>query len=191
MEFDNQLGIIYLRIDDLLTSPGTKIIAIDGNSGAGKSFLACRIADRYDCNVFHMDDFFLPPEKKTADRLAEAGGNVDRERFLKEILNPVRNGAGFVYHRYDCRSLSMQESAIIQPKKLNVVEGAYSMHPDLFPFYDFSIFLGIEAEEQSARILNRSGPLLHKRFLEEWIPLENHYFSELKIKEKCDVAIMV
>ena len=33
-------------------------VAVDGNSGAGKSTLADLIGDVYDCNVFHMDDFF-------------------------------------------------------------------------------------------------------------------------------------
>ena len=49
------------------------VVAIDGNSGAGKSTLAALIADVYDCNLFHMDDFFLRPEQRTEERLKETG----------------------------------------------------------------------------------------------------------------------
>ena len=64
------------------------IIAIDGPCTSGKSAFARDIAKNYDCNVFHMDDFFLTPERKTDERLAIPGGNVDWEGFclgLKDI----------------------------------------------------------------------------------------------------------
>ena len=41
------------------------IIAIDGPSATGKTTFAKNIKKHFDCNVFHMDDFFLPDEKKT------------------------------------------------------------------------------------------------------------------------------
>lgn len=184
-----QLPQVFSMIDDLLKTPGTKIIAIDGNSGAGKSTLAFMIAERCDCNVFHMDDYYLSPSKKTEERLKEAGGNVDRERFQAEILYRIRSGECFTYHRYDCQRQTFFPSAKVCPKRLNLVEGVYSMHPELAPYYDLKFFLELDAAEQSRRILSRNGPRMHKRFLEEWIPLENQYFTELKIKESCDLII--
>ncbi|MFA5635453.1 MAG: hypothetical protein WCX60_01605 [Anaerovoracaceae bacterium] len=177
---------IFKLVDELLITPGTKIIAVDGNSGAGKTFLGSLLAERYDCNLFHMDDYYLPPEKKTDARLAEAGGNVDRERFQEEVLDNIPLGVDFSYRKYDCRSQSYYPPTLVSPKNLNVVEGAYSMHPDLAPYYDLKLFLSLDEAEQSRRILKRNGALVHKRFLEVWIPLENHYFETLKIRENCD-----
>ena len=41
------------------------IIAIDGPSATGKSTFAELIGEKYKCEIFHMDDFFLTEEEKT------------------------------------------------------------------------------------------------------------------------------
>lgn len=68
------------------------ILAIDGNCCAGKSKFAAQLAERFSATVFHMDDFFLRPEQRTAERLAAPGGNVDHERFRAEVLLPLTRG---------------------------------------------------------------------------------------------------
>ena len=44
------------------------LIAIDGRCGAGKTTLAQRLQQELGGRVFHMDDFFLRPEQRTAAR---------------------------------------------------------------------------------------------------------------------------
>lgn len=178
-----------MLINDMLKTPDVKTIAIDGNCASGKSTLAALIAEEYHCNVFHMDDYYLPLHKKTKERLSEAGGNVDRERFREEILDNIRKNKSFIYKIYDCKGQSLHPSKRIYPKKLNVVEGVYSMHPELSGFYDLAVFLSVDEAEQSRRILDRNGPEMHKRFIEEWIPLENRYFKELRIMDNCDLVL--
>ena len=39
--------------------------------------------------VFHLDDFFLPFEKRTPQRLSTPGGNVDHERAQRELFLPL------------------------------------------------------------------------------------------------------
>jgi uridine kinase len=163
-------------------------IAIDGNSGAGKSTLASLIGNVYECNIFHMDDFFLTPDLKTEERLKEAGGNVDYVRFKNEVIDGINSGLEFQYHKYDCKQMLMGQPVSVTPQKLNIIEGSYSMHPNLIDNYDLKIFLHIDEKEQSSRILERNGAYMHKRFLCEWIPLENRYFEELKIQEQSDLV---
>jgi len=179
---------VFLKTDMLLKIRETVIIAIDGNSGAGKSFLAGLLGDVYDCNIFHMDDFFLTPDLRTAERLSEAGGNVDYERFRREVLDNIRKKEVFSYRRYNCSTGSLEKPVQVYRKRLNIVEGCYSMHPALADEYDLKIFLGIGRETQIARILERNGPEMLKRFIYEWIPLEDRYFSELDIPGKCDLV---
>jgi shikimate kinase len=81
---------LYNTLDHLLESKDRVLIAIDGYSGSGKSSLAEMIQQRTDCNLFHMDDFFLQEYQRTPKRLLEPGGNVDYERFLEEVLIPYR-----------------------------------------------------------------------------------------------------
>ena len=49
------------------------------------------------------------------------------------------------------------------------------------------IFLDIDPELQKQRILVRNSPQLAKRFFDEWIPLENTYFSGTDIKARADM----
>ena len=54
-----------------------------------------------------MDDFFLRPEQRTPERFSEPGGNVDRERFLSEVLLPLRQGEAVDYRRFDCATFTI------------------------------------------------------------------------------------
>lgn len=93
-------------INDLLdnSEKETVWVAIDGPAASGKSSLGNFINDNFICNVFHMDDFFLPHEKKTTERLAQPGGNADWERFKSEIFDSVNSGHCFTFNVYDCHN---------------------------------------------------------------------------------------
>ena len=178
---------IFSAIDQALEK-GTAIIAIEGGSAGGKTTLAEILKEVYDCNVVHMDDFFLRPEQRTPQRFAEVGGNVDRERFYEEILISLSKNETVRYRPFDCSTQTLKDVVTVEPKKLTVVEGVYSMHPAFGKYYDLSVFLDIDPEYQKKRILVRNSPWLAKRFFEEWIPLENIYFSKMRIKEMCEVT---
>ena len=71
------------------------------------------------------------------------------------------------------------------------MEGAYSLHPDLEAYYNYSVFLRISPELQAERVLARNGPEGAKMFRERWIPLEQTYFEALHPAERCDLVIDV
>ena len=152
--------------------------------GSGKSTLGRILKEIYDCNLFHMDDFFLRPEQRNEKRLAEAGGNVDYERFKAEILDHISDADGLEYRPYDCSSGQLMEAVKVSPCRLNIVEGAYSHHPYFGDCYDLRLFYQVEKEEQLHRIMKRNGPEMLKRFEEEWIPMEQKYFAFFGIGEK-------
>lgn len=182
---------LFCKIDRLMELGDRVTVAIDGNSGAGKSCLSELLGQVYDCNIIHMDHFFLPPGLKTPQRLAEIGGNVDYERFCEEVLKPLTGGCDFAYHIYDCTACALTELIPVPKKRLNIIEGCYSMHPKFIDSYDLKVFLQINPSLQSRRILKRSGKALHKRFMNEWIPMENQYFEKMKIAQLCDLAFSV
>lgn len=178
---------VFRSVDSLLKAKAAVNVAIDGNCGAGKSALASLVSGIYDCNVFHMDDFFLRPEQRIRRRLDEPGGNADWERFYGEVITGLKSGKLFTYRKYDCKTQKLGGPVPVTPKALNIIEGSYSVHPELIGFYDLKIFLQVRASEQSARILKRNGAEMHGKFLSEWIPMENRYFEAFDIKEKCDL----
>lgn len=169
------------------------IIAIDGRSGSGKTSLAEFLSEKFDANVFHMDDFFLREEQRTAERMNETGGNIDYERFREEVLIPLWYGDPVNYVPYNCMTSKLDEDAakIIKPKRINIVEGSYSQHPYFGDPYQLRIFCDIDPENQLKNIASRIGednPLL-LRFKNEWIPKENAYFDANNIEENSDVYI--
>lgn len=179
---------IRKKIDALLSQKDRIIVAIDGKCTSGKTTLAAKLAEIYDCNVFHMDDFFLRPEQRTPARFAEVGGNVDYERFREAVLLPLQAGQPFFYCPFDCSALALSEPIQVAPRKLNIVEGTYSQHPHFGDPYDLKVVLTVTPELQRERVLQRPA-FLHRRFFEEWIPMENRYFQCWKIEETCDLVL--
>lgn len=178
-------------IDERLPRQERLLLAIDGGSASGKTTLAALLAQRYGCPVFHMDDFFLRPEQRTPQRLAEPGGNVDRERFFSEVLQPLRQGGPASYRRYDCQTGQLLPPVLRQAGQLNVIEGAYSMHPELSALYDLSVFLAVSPETQRRRILQREPAFKQQLFFRQWIPMENRFFQAFSIPERCDLRIEI
>lgn len=179
---------VQKAINDLLKNKEKIIVAIDGPCASGKTTLAQKLSDIFDANVFHTDDFFLRPEQRTKERLSETGGNVDYERFYDELLSKLHDNKPFSYRPFSCKNMALSEPVIVKPKRVNIVEGSYSMHNVLRNYYDLSVFLDISPLEQKKRILKRN-PQNADIFFKMWIPLENMYFEECKIKEKCKIKL--
>lgn len=165
------------------------IIAIDGRCASGKSFLAKLFEKAFFCNVFHMDDFFLPFEMKTPKRLQETGGNVHYERFQEEVLKSLQKHEAVNYRPYDCSKGMLGESIHKEFKNLTFIEGSYSLHKALEEAYDYKIFLTIDPKVQQERILKRNGEKMLQNFISKWIPMEENYFSALNVEDKCDLVI--
>lgn len=163
------------------------LIAIDGRCAAGKTTLAADLQRICGCNVIHMDHFFLRPEQRTARRMLESGGNVDYERFLTEVMIPLRQGKAFFYRVYDCHKQKMTEVIEVKPNSINVIAGSYSCHPMLAANYDLKIFLSVDEKEQMRRIEQRNGKASAIQFKDKWIPLEERYFSAFHIRESCSL----
>lgn len=175
---------IMSTAEELLTRRNKIIIAIDGRCASGKSTLAAVLAEKTGCSVIHTDDFFLRPEQRTRKRLAQTGGNIDYERFEAEVLFPFSKGCEVIYRPYNCGKRNFDEAVILPESRITVVEGTYSCHPRFYDYYDLHIFLSVSPEEQLLRLEQRN-PALLSRFINEWIPMEEKYFEEFGITERC------
>lgn len=102
--------------------------------------------------------------------------NVDRERFEDEVLAPLAAGKIAQYRPWDCHTGDFAASHNVEPARLTIVEGSYSMHPALRGYYDLMICLTIDSGEQCTDS-KRCNPRMLQRFIDEWIPLENRYFA--------------
>lgn len=181
-----------MNIQNLFKRIDTKkeiLLAIDGKCGSGKTTLSNILKEKYDCSVFHMDDFFLQPYQRTESRYKEPGGNVDYERFESEILIPLSQKRDVYYSKFNCKKMELEPKIFVPYKPINIIEGSYSMHPNLQKYYTTSIYLQLNEKERLNRIKKRN-PDTYELFIHRWIPLENLYFDTFHIQEKCDYTII-
>lgn len=188
MQTNEQLQNIKKEIDFLLQTKSKIIIAIDGNCGAGKTSLANALREAYHCDIIRMDDFFLQSYQRTPQRLEEPGGNIDYERFIKEVVTLLRAGANSItYKPFSCETMSLLEPVVAAVGEILIIEGTYSLHDLYDDIYDLKIFLEIDSNTQMLRIINRNGPLDAQTFKNKWIPFEKKYFDAMKIKTKANI----
>lgn len=176
------------RVEELFARQGRVLAAIDGRCGSGKSTLAALLAARWDCTLVHADDFFLRPEQRTPQRLAQPGGNFDRERFEAEVLAPLREGRDALYRPYDCHAGRLKEPVAAPFRPVVLAEGSYTCHPDLWPCYDLHVFVTAPLEVRLARLARRPGVDL-EAFRTRWSPLEEAYFASQRLPERCDLVL--
>lgn len=166
------------------------VLAIDGMSASGKTTLAAELADQFSGAVIHTDDFYLPFELRTEERRAQPGGNLDYERFAREVLPYLNQKTEITYGRFSCREGKIVETVKIGADcPLIIVEGAYSMRPEFRKAYDLSICMLISEELQRERLIAREGRERYANFEKLWVPLENRYIEYYNLPKICDRVI--
>ncbi len=177
------------KINEIATKKSYGIIAIDGRAGAGKTTLANKLSRFLNAELISMDDFFLPMQLRTKERLQSAGGNVHYERFLEQVIPYLHSHRPFTYQIFDCSIMDYRKENAIKNIGWTIVEGSYSQHPIFQHYADITIFVDITKELQMQRILQRNGERMAQLFETKWIPMEEHYFQQFQIKENSDFII--
>ena len=184
---ENSLQAVIRLVEERTHPP--MIVALDGMAAAGKTTAAELLSRRWNAPVIHMDDFFLPPEKRTPQRYSEPGGNVDYERFLEEVLPSLRAHEAFSYRVFDCSTMTMARERTIPASPVVIVEGACALHPAFGSYADASLFAETDPETQKARIEARNGREGLEVFQKRWIPLETLYHETFGIRDRADIIL--
>lgn len=180
---DNGAGCylpVFRIISRWMETEGPVVIAIDGRCGSGKSSLAAQLQREIPCNVVHMDEFYLPPQRRCQQWAQIPAGNMDLERLLQEVLRPLRVGEQAAYRPFSCKEENFLEEVLLLPHKLTIIEGSYSHHPLLAEQYQGKIFLTCSKAEQEQRLRLREGERF-VNFQNLWIPMEERYFQTFQL----------
>lgn len=177
-------------LEKLAREEGPAVIAVDGRCGSGKTGFASAAAGLLvrSANLVHMDDFYLPPERRAADWMDHPAGNMDLERFREEVLNPARAGRLEAYRPYDCQAGLLREPVELDGGSLTIIEGTYSQHPSLVGSYDCKVFLTCDREEQTRRLQAREGDYF-PTFDRVWRTLEERYFDACGTQAAADQVV--
>ncbi|MER1956703.1 MAG: hypothetical protein ABS942_04940 [Solibacillus sp.] len=182
------MRLIEKTIENAIKSNLPLIIGIDGQAGSGKSTFSTALAEKYSIDVISMDDFFLPVEMKTVERLENPGNNFHHERFLKEVVPNIFSTKPWQYGAFNCQTKTLYTKQL-QGHKVKIVEGVYSCHPLFESIYDIKISFHINQSTQKERILKRNGIEMWTKFETIWIPQEDSYFDKYRLFDTCHYLI--
>lgn len=182
-----KLTNVILSITELKLTKHHLIIAIDGMCASGKTSIGEILSRYFPSRIIHMDDFFLPYNLRTKERYDEIGGNIDYDRFKKEVIDNLDNN--ICYKPYNCKTNSFLKEKQLPLCDITIIEGSYSLHPKFGEYYDLSIFVEVSNMEQIERIKIRNGISQVTIFKDKWIKFENNYFEHFKIKERVNFII--
>jgi uridine kinase len=156
----------------------TRIIAVDGLGGAGKSSFAARLADELGgAQVLHTDDF------------ASWENPTDWwPRLLEEALEPLSRNQSARYRRTDWGNPDHQEWGEVTPAEFAILEGVTATREALRPFLTYSIWIETPGELRLRRGLERDGEEARSQW-EEWIAKEEDYMRRERPQERADLVL--
>ena len=166
------------------------VLALDGRCGSGKTTLANALAAQLPgCTLLRTDDFYLPPAQRIPDWAHTPCANMDLARLRDEALRPAYEGQPVQYRAYSCREGAHLPARELAAQPLVILEGSYSHHPSLAPYYDIKVFVTCSAEEQMRRLRAREGKR-YLNFVQRWIPLEEEYFTDYAIERNAEMTVV-
>jgi uridine kinase len=140
----------------------TRIVAIDGPGGAGKSSLAAWLADELDAPIIHTDDF------------ASWENPVNWWPDLIELaLEPLAAGRPARY-RPSGWGAEQREPLEIEPAEFVVLEGVTASRSAFRPYLAYSIWIETPHELRLKRGLDRDGEEARADW-EAWMEGEDRY----------------
>lgn len=186
-EYAIYFPVLY-QVEKCLARSDYAVIAIDGPCGSGKSSLAALLSALFPSRLLHMDDYYLPLERRAPGWEHTPCGNMDLERFRRQALLPAADHMPIDCQPYSCQRGRLLPSEALPAAPLTIVEGSYSHHPLLAPHYDLKIYLHCDPQEQLSRLGRRESTRLDA-YLRRWIPLEQAYYRAFDIPARCDLAL--
>ncbi len=158
---------------------GTRWVGIDGKGASGKTTLAAAVAAALPQSVVvHVDDF--------ARRSVETW---ERDRFLLQVLEPLRAGRVARYERWDWDADASAGWAEVPVGVPVVVEGVSSTDVRLGVPWDVTLWVEAPYELRLARALARDGEAMREHWVERWMPAEDAYEAAQHPQERVDAVV--
>lgn len=156
----------------------TRVVAIDGLSGAGKSMLAARLAEALtEAPVVHMDDLY-----PGWDGLADAPA-----RLLEWVLEPLSRGEPARYRRYDWGAGEYAEWHDVPEAPVLVVEGCGAGVRAVAPY--LSLLVWVEAPEPERRRRGLARDPGYAPYWDRWARQEQAMYATERTRERADLRV--
>jgi len=165
-----------VRSADLPPRVRTRIVAVDGPGGAGKSSLADRLAHELGAQIIHTDDFasWENPVDWWPDLIALA-------------LEPLAAGraAGYTPTSWGGKQ---REPLVIEPTGIVILEGVTASRQAFQPYLSYSIWIETPRDLRLQRGLERDGEHARPQW-ERWMEAEDQYIETERPAERADIVL--
>jgi uridine kinase len=164
----------------------SRIVAIDGQSGAGKTTFAAELGTALlelgaSVDLVHTDDLL--------------DGWDDQftfwDRLERDVLLPLGRGEPGRYHRYDwIDERFVDEVTVVHPVDVVIIEGVSTGRAAMRQIADLTVFLGVPVELAWERLRARD-PEEAMPFLRVWKAREAGHYAADRTPELVDVLITI
>lgn len=156
----------------------SRLVAVDGRGGAGKSVFAARLsAALHHAPIVHTDDF-----------ATGAPGDEWWPRLKSQVIEPLAEGVPARYRRYDWRQRRFAEWHEVQPAPVVIVEGVSSARRATADALTLAIWIHAPRPNRLARGLDRDGEAARSNW-ERWMAEEDEHFRRDATIERCEVIV--
>ena len=173
---------------DVLIGPGarrlpplageTRVIAIDGRSGAGKSSLAARLRSRLKAPVVALEDLY--------------GGWDGLERgvdlLVSEVLEPLSAGRAARVPRYDWAARDWGTPWVLEPPATLIVEGVGAGARRAAAYASVLIWVEEQQTVRKKRALDRDGTA-YAPYWDMWAAQEEAMLARERTPERADLVV--
>ncbi|WKT96021.1 hypothetical protein Q2K19_17385 [Micromonospora soli] len=163
----------------------TRLVAVDGPSGAGKTVLAARLADALAALAGDR-----PPVVRTDDLLDGWDDQLTFWSRLEEwVLAPLRSGRPGAYRRYSwARGCFLGPPVPVSAGPVLIVEGVSAARARIRPELTLSVFVTAPAELRLSRALARDGAQILPE-LRRWHAGERAHFAADGTEAAADLVV--
>jgi uridine kinase len=157
---------------------GSRVVAVDGRSGAGKTSLAAALRDRLDAPVVSLEDLY--------------GGWDGLEHgvdlLVAAVLEPLAAGRAPRVPRYDWVAGEWAEPTVLAPTGVLIVEGVGAGARRAAAFESVLVWLEVPAPVRRERALDRDGETFAPHW-DRWAAQEDSMLARDRTPERADVIL--
>jgi uridine kinase len=156
----------------------TRVVAIDGRSGAGKTSLAAALRDQLQAPVVSLEDLY--------------GGWDGLERgidlLVASVFEPLAAGEAARVPQYDWVAGEWAAPVVMQPPSVLIVEGVGAGARRAASFESLLVWLEVPASARKRRALDRDGETFAPYWV-QWAAQEDLMLTRERTPDRADVII--
>jgi uridine kinase len=170
------------------TCGSTRVVAIDGPAGSGKTTLAGEVADELSQRgqvvvLHHMDDQYddwVGLDPQPSEDLAR--------RVVTQVLAPLAEHRPARWQRYDWYAGRFDGWGTFDPPGVLVLEGCGSGARDYDPFTTLLVWVEAGRDERIRRGIARDGEQVLDHWL-AWMDSEQAHFARHATRDRADLRV--